>query len=254
MKEIIRFKQISRTGFVLLFAVLTCLGILSCKKLDFTKTEIEIPADDTWLFYDNGSNYDGISANWGGDFDIAIRFSMAQIANYQGYIISKVKFFPIEGYPAAYSITLWQGGDPPSLIQLQSVPTVIAGVWNEVSLDDLFYVDASQDMWVGVWIQDYPLDTHPAGCDSGPAVAGKGDLFSNDDGASWYSLYNENNDFNYNWNLRVLLISPYGQKVMLGDADESIPQENKEALKKSHAGPGNDRVNSLKMYQAHENN
>ena len=252
MRDLNRLKQKSRTGLVLLLAVLTSLAIFSCKKLDFTKTEIEVPVND-WLHYDNGNNYTGISANSGAYFDIAIRFSASQLANYEGFLISKVKFFPVEGYPAIYSITIWDGGDFPTLLHVQPVTSVIAGFWNEVTVDDIFYVDASQDLWIGIWIQDYPAGTFPAGCDSGPAVAGKGDLYSIDDGASWSSLYNAD-DLNYNWNLQVLLTGMSGQKALLENIHTSVAKDNKEALKNTHLVPSDDRMILQKTNPAHENN
>jgi hypothetical protein len=214
---------------VLLFALLAGLALTSCKKLDFTKTEIQPPPGDMWLSYDNGTNYQGISANSGGNFDIAIRFDPSQLTDYDGYQISEVKFYPLTGYPAAYSITLWEGPEPPTLIKVQSA-AITSGVWNTIYLDELFYVDASQDLWVGVWIQDYPAGTYPAGCDSGPAIAGNGDLYSVDDGVSWSSLYNSDG-LNYNWNLEVYLVSPYGKKVMLATEPGPLDKQRKEALR-----------------------
>ncbi len=118
MKHKILLKQINGTGFVLLFAVLTSLALFSCKKLDFTKTEINPPPGDTWLYYDNGTNYTSINASGGVNFDIAIRFTKEQIDSYQGFLISKVTFFPVEGYPAAYSVEIWEGGDSPTLVHI----------------------------------------------------------------------------------------------------------------------------------------
>jgi hypothetical protein len=219
MKDKIRLKHLNRTVLVLLFAVLTGLALSSCKKLDFTKTEINIPAD-TWLYYDNGTNFTSINANSGGNFDIAIRFSKEQIDSYQGFLISKVTFFPVEGYPAAYSIELWEGGDSPTLVHMQDVSSVTSGAWNTVYIDQSVYVDNSKDLWVGVWIQNYTAGTYPAGCDSGPAVAGKGDLYSIDNGVSWKSLYTSDG-LNYNWNIEVYLTNSSGQKVMLTKTDQA---------------------------------
>jgi hypothetical protein len=213
---------------VLLFALVAGLAFTSCKKLDFTKTEINPPPGDKWLFYDNGSNYTGVSANSGGNFDIAIRFNPSQLTDYDGFQISEVKFYPVTGFPAAYSVTLWEGVEPPDLLKVQSA-SIISGTWNTVYLDELFYVDASQDLWVGVWVQDYPAGTFPAGCDSGPAIAGKGDLYSIDDGVSWSSLYNSDG-LNYNWNIEVFLTSSYGKKVVLSTETNPSDKLRKDAL------------------------
>jgi hypothetical protein len=242
MKDLILFKQKCRTAMIMALAILASLAMSSCKKLDFTKTEIEEPTNE-WLHYDNGTNYTGISANLGGDFDIAVRFSTSQIAIYDGFLISQVKFYPLVGYPAIYSITLWEGSEPPEFLYVQSV-SVVSGTWNEVTVEDNYYVDASKDLWVGVWIQDYPSGTYPAGCDAGPANAGKGDLYSNDDGASWYSLYTTDG-LNYNWNLQVYLTSYWGQKVILGQVNGSPAKEEVISKKNTHPGKAHDGMISL---------
>jgi hypothetical protein len=194
----------------LIFALIAGLALTSCKKLDFTKTEIQYPPGDQWLFYDDGVNYTGISANSGGSFDIAMRFNPSQLAEYDGYEISAVKFFPVTGYPTLYSVTIWEGTEPPDLLHVQDI-SIVSGMWNTAYIDQAFYVDASKDLWIGVWIQDYPAGTYPAGCDAGPAFAGKGDLYSVDDGQTWSSLYNADG-LNYNWNLEVYLEDLYGKK------------------------------------------
>jgi hypothetical protein len=244
-------KQKNRTVFVLMFAAITCLPVFSCKKLDFTKTEINYPNDE-WLHYDNGTNFTGINANSGGAFDIAVRFNSDQIISYDGFLISQVKFFPVVGYPATYTITIWEGFDFPALIHTQEV-SVISGSWNTAYLDLALYVDATQDLWVGVWIQNYEAGTYPAGCDEGPAVANKGDLYSIDDGATWYSLY-ESDGLNYNWNIQVYLTSVGGQKAMLGSPDDTPVKYDREDLRKAQAGKVTDGMISHKMNQAHENN
>jgi hypothetical protein len=230
MKDKTKFKGIIKAGRLLALVLLTGLVMIACKKLDFTKTEPIPDNQPVWLHYDDGVNYDGIFANSGGNFDIAIRFIPADLSAYDGFMISKVKFFPKEGYPAVYYITLWKGAEPPTIQKVQEV-TVIAGVWNEFSFDEIYFVDASTDLWIGVWITNYPADTYPAGCDDGPAIVGKGDVFSPDDGVTWYSLYEANPDLNYNWNLQVLVTNDYGKKATLGATGTVDARELKPGLR-----------------------
>ncbi|MCU0369881.1 MAG: hypothetical protein MUC31_00560 [Bacteroidales bacterium] len=242
MKDVIQTNRRFRICLTLGLAVMTGLGLYSCKKLDFTKTEIGNPQDE-WLHYDNGTNYTGISANSGGAFDIAIRFSAFQIINFDGFLISKVRFFPVLGYPTEYSITIWQGSEPPVLLHVQDI-TVISGTWNEAVIDDFYYVDASKDLWIGVWIQNYAAGTYPAGCDAGPAVAGKGDLYSIDDGSTWYSLYTSDG-LDYNWNLQVYVTDLKGRQVELGNTDDLSSPDDKLSLQKHDTGKINAGMVSL---------
>ncbi len=205
MKQNIRLKPCSVCLALLLMA--GCFLDFSCKKLDFTK--IENPPGK-WLFYDDGSNYTGISAGDIQEFDIAIRFYAGQLSAYDGFLISQVRFFPLVGENTMYAITYWKGPGP-TYLDAQYVPDITVGQWNTVDVEQVFYVDDSQDLWIGVWIQDYPWGTYPAGCDDGPAYAGMGDLYSLDAGVTWYSIYNTDG-FNYNWNLQVLVTDMTGGK------------------------------------------
>jgi hypothetical protein len=230
MKDKTKLKCIIKAGRLLALVLLAGLVMIACKKLDFTKTE-PIPDDNAvWLHYDDGVNSDGIYANSGGDFDIAIRLNSTDLIAYEGYEISKIKFFPMEGFPAVYYITLWQGIEPPTLLHVQEV-SVVAGTWNEFYLDQYFFVNSATDLWAGVWITDYPASTYPAGCDNGPAIAGKGDLFSPDNGSTWYSLYQANPDLNYNWNLQVLVTNEYGKTVSIGATGASDARQLKPGLR-----------------------
>lgn len=229
MKDDYKIRRLITAAGLFVLAVACLLTSASCKKLDFTRTEPI--GQDKWLHYDDGVNYDGIFANSGGNFDIAIRFSASELAPYDGFRISKLKFFPKVGYPAVFYITIWSGTEPPTLLKVQEISSVIAETWNEVSYDESYYIDASSDMWFGVWITDYPASTYPAGCDNGPAVVGKGDLFSPDDGVTWYSLYTANSELNYNWNLQVYVTNLYAKTVPLAPSDESGLTKYKTSLR-----------------------
>lgn len=228
MKDTPHLRRLIKAGRLVVMVILAGLVIVSCKKLDFTKTE-PLP-QDVWLHYDDGINYTSVYCNYGGSFDIAMRFSPSDLTKYDGYEISKIKFYPTEGYPTVYYITLWEGSEPPTLLHAQQV-SVIADTWNEAGLSQYFEVDASTDLWVGVWITSYPTDTYPAGCDEGPADAGKGDLYSADNGLTWYSLSTVNTDLNYNWNLQVMLSSPGGEKVTLAPSGNENGKEDKLEMK-----------------------
>ena len=151
--------------------------------------------NDIILHYDDGTNNDGIGTGGAAEFDVAIRFEPDQIADYDGYYISQVDFFPREA-GATYSVKVWSGADAGTLLVEQDcTPTI--GEWNMVTLDSPVMIDATQELWIGYGIN---TDTgYPAGCDAGPAVAGYGDMIMFE--GSWVSMADEYG-LDYNWNIQ----------------------------------------------------
>ena len=173
--------------------------------------------DPTWLHYDDGFNNDnGVGLSNGGSFDVAIRFPTQVLQQYNGFRVTKVKFFPMEGTPVSYGITFWEGTNPPNLIHdVQYVPNPNIQVWNEVSLTQEYIINSNTEFWVGYWVQDQPSGKYPAGVDAGPAISGAGDMISFDDGDSWDALSVLNPDMDYNWNLQVFVTNEKGVEIQL---------------------------------------
>lgn len=177
--------------------------------------------NSVWLNYDNGQNTDGIGLLAGGSFDVAIRFSPAQLAPYSGYRITKVRFFPRMNWTAQFSIEVFSGASLTSLTldHLQSVPSPDLDQWNEVTLSQPYTIDASRELLVGYWIFNQTAGDFPAGIDSGPANVGYGDLISLDDGTTWSSL-TQSSSFDANWNIQVYVINESGKEFKITPKSE----------------------------------
>lgn len=182
-------------------------------------TTLDITPTNTWLHYDDGANFDGIGMNAGGDFDVAIRFAPSDIAEYDGWTITKIKFFPKVGSPIVYTLEILTGATVPTLDYSQEVSSVSVDQWNEITLNSPFVIDASTDLWVGYWVQNQPALTYPVGCDQGPAIAGKGDMISVDGLASWSSLSALVPSLNYNFNIQIYVIDQTGieKQMVIGE-------------------------------------
>ena len=172
-------------------------------------------AHSEWIFYDDGSNHTGIGYPDGRDFDVAIRFSPADLADLDGFKVTKFRFFPRGGAPTRYHITLWTGPEPPELIYVQEVTNITADQWNEVIPEAFHTIDAGKYLWIGYWITDQPTEQYPAGVDNGPAIAGFGDMMSSDDGDTWESMYESNHELNYNWNLQAFVTNEKGGEIQI---------------------------------------
>lgn len=183
-----------------------------------------------WLKYDDGVNFTGIGLTDGSNFDYAIRFPTQALTNYDGYRISKIRFFPME--TADFHVEVFEGVNPPALIYYEDVNNPILNTWNEYSPTNTYFIDSGIEVWVGIWVTNYFSGTYPAGSDDGPAVAGAGDMISFDDGVSWESLYNGNPLLNYNWNLEVFVTNQKGQESKLVNSYEYISKESSLNTKK----------------------
>lgn len=163
------------------------------------------PATAGWMHYDNGENHDGIGTGSVANFDVAIKFTATDLWNYAGMQLEKIRFFPVSGN-TNYSLKLWTGADadlaPSTLLYTQAIPSVVAGQWNEILLDTPYPIQQGQALWVG-YNNDVQTgaDMYPAGCDSGPAVIGRGDLIAL--GGVWQSMATQYPTLNYNWNLQA---------------------------------------------------
>lgn len=165
--------------------------------------------DPTWIHYDDGANADGIGTGGAADYDVAIRFLPADIAEFDGGVITKVMFWPKEA-AASYTIKIWQGADAANLIYSEAVAAPSIDTYNEITLATPVAFDVAQELWIG-----YNINTttgYPAGCDAGPAVVDFGDMIYFE--GAWASMATAYG-LDYNWNIQGYVDAPTA-KAFLG--------------------------------------
>ncbi len=153
--------------------------------------------EEQWIHYDNGENSDGIGTGGAADFDVAIRFTPEQLADFGNMYVTKVRFFPKEA-SCEYSIKVWQGENAANLLVEQPVANPTIDDWNEVELDNPVLIDNSQELWIGYRCN--AQTGYPAGVDAGPAEDGYGDMIYFQ--GAWITLIDANPDLNFNWNIQ----------------------------------------------------
>jgi len=156
---------------------------------------------DTWIHWDDGVN-SGNSIGTGDtvEFDVAARWTPAQLAAYHNAFIYDIAFFPAES-AATYHVRVWTGAGPDTLVVDQLVAAPVIGQWNYISLTSPVPLDITKDLWVG-----YHVDTptgYPAGVDDGPAIDGYGNMMYYD--SAWSTLLEINPELDYNWNIACRL-------------------------------------------------
>jgi len=158
----------------------------------------------TWMHWD--VQHGGTSIGTGGavDFDVAQRFVPSDLTQQGGKYLTRVLFVPGEA-ACTYSVRVWVGGNisaPETLVVDQVVTDPVIGQWNEIFLNTPVLVDSTKELWIG--IRNNTTTGHPAGCDVGPAINGKGNMI-NLAGTGWQTLLQVSSSLNYNWNVRGLL-------------------------------------------------
>lgn len=188
------------------------VGVAYGDEINFT-TEESGGLVNEWLFYDDGVNVDGIGLNDGGGFDVAIRFTPQLLAPYNGFKITKIKFFPKVGLPCEYYIEVFTGQSPTldDLVYDQFVGNPLIDEWNIVDLDVPHIIDASDELWIGYFVNNQQAGTFPAGIDDGPGENGYGDMLSVDNLGSWLTLADAGIDAN--WNIQVFVTNEEGVEM-----------------------------------------
>ena len=161
-----------------------------------------ISFDPQWIQYDDGENADAIGTGGTADFDVAARFPVSDIAQFDGGVISHVEFWPNES-AATYTIKIWQGGDNPTLVYSEEVSNPTIGAMNDITLATPVPIDITQDLWVG-----YNVNTttgYPAGIDGTTAVDGFGNMIYYQ--GSWASLLS-GYGLDGNWNIHAYVDAP----------------------------------------------
>ncbi|MCK4312243.1 MAG: T9SS type A sorting domain-containing protein [Candidatus Cloacimonetes bacterium] len=169
-----------------------------------------------WIHWDDGINNNAIGLVSGGSFLVASRWDPANLADYDGWDLMKVNFFPCDDM-CTYEIKVWTGANAANLVLDQAVTTFVVDTWNEIILDTPITIDATDELWFGYGIVNHAAGTHPAGCDAGPAVAGFGDMISLD-GVTWDSL--SGLGFDFNWNLQGYVFGSDGETVAMNKKAE----------------------------------
>lgn len=161
-----------------------------------------VPAlgDVTELRWHNGicSNAAGLPS--GGSYYAGVQWNSADLESYKSLSVSEMKFY-IYQVPDVLYVQLYQGED---LVFEKYVSDLRQYSFNTVRLDKPIKVDATKSMRAVLYVEHNQITT-PIGYDEGPALGGKGNLYSTD-GITWSTL--SDNEIEGNWNISVCL-QPY---------------------------------------------
>lgn len=171
-----------------------------------TWTAPAVGSSGNWIHWDGAHNNNSIGTGGAVDFDVAQRFTPADLTAHNGKFLTRVMFVPREAN-CTYSVRVWTGGNisgPANMVVDQVVTNPVMSAWNEILLDIPVYIDATKELWIG--FRNNTTTGHPAGTDAGPAIDGKGNMI-NLAGQGWQTLLQVAPTLNYNWSVRGLVES-----------------------------------------------
>ncbi len=168
--------------------------------------DILFPPQSTWLHWDSGSLFSGIGLMSGGDFSVATRWDTDQLNIYENDTISIVKIHLNDTGFQEIILKIWKGENASELIYKDTLTNITSDNWMEIPIDTILLIPADEELWVGYTIIGQISTSFPAGTDSGPAIAGYGDMITTDGGVQWDLLSSFGLD--YNWNIQVFLETP----------------------------------------------
>ena len=137
------------------------------------------PQTGEWISWsDNSALGNSIGTGAPVIFDVAHRYEASDLIQYVGGVLTQVKFVPMYAN-CTYTVKVWTGGtstEPGTLVYSQVVNSPSIEAWATAVLTTPIPIAVGTQYWIG-----YNVNTqggHPAGCDNGPMVAGKGNLIN----------------------------------------------------------------------------
>lgn len=197
-----------------------------------------------WLFYDDGTNVDGI----GGPavFSWAIKFDPAQLTDYAGASLTKIAIY--NRVATADLLQIYEGTNAETLLHEQSLTGLPVEAWSEVDLTAAVPLDVTKELWITVYTTNGAA--YPAGC--GPTQnQPNGDLITLD-GVVWEHL--SDYALPYTWNLRGYVTDMATMRtVELGSVQNTAGYKNYPAATAFEAsGELNTSANAVYPTYAHE--
>ncbi len=135
---------------------------------------LEKPSEPTYLHWDSGTNdnFFGFFLSGSYQFSCAAKWNPEHITEYDGWNITSMRFFLSNSNITEVKLKLWTGPNGTEVYS-QDINDYNINDWTEVTLDTPFPIDASTNLWGGIYI-DMPSPGAPVGLDEGPVVPGQG--------------------------------------------------------------------------------
>lgn len=178
-------------------------GVLSAEKTsDGVQLNWSAPAigDGINLRWHNGTAHDAAGLPSGGGYFAGVQWTADDLKPYDYLSLSEVEVY-VNNVPDQMFLLVYEGTD---LVRQQYVTNLRQYSFNNIRLNTPLPINPDRTLRVVLYVEHNEISV-PLGYDAGPAVTGKGDLYSAD-GTTWETL--TDNDIDGNWNITIVL-RPY---------------------------------------------
>ncbi|MDR0349533.1 MAG: T9SS type A sorting domain-containing protein [Tannerella sp.] len=187
----------------------------------------DIPVYERDIYWGGTTTMYQITLNGKTPFYFGQKWTKEEIRDFHKKKIKAVKFVPIR--KNTYEVYIAQGKNH---VYTQKITNPTYTKTNTIELATPFVIDASEDLIIAFYISQLSQtgnDTeYPAVCDAGPAVQGKGNIWSYD-ANTWNTLYDElDGRFNYNFFVSATVSSEEGDilKSWVRTAEQTTVQSS----------------------------
>ncbi|PKN76227.1 MAG: hypothetical protein CVU49_02135 [Candidatus Cloacimonetes bacterium HGW-Cloacimonetes-2] len=172
----------------------------------------EPPATGDWITWATEAMGNSVGTNAAVTFDVAHRWTQADLAPYAGRSITQLKFVP--AYESCtYTVKVWTGGSATNagtLVSSQIVAAPVINDWNLVVLNTPVPIPTTGDLYYGFEVNT--TGGYPAGCDDGPQIEGKGNMMYFQ--GAWTTLSALAPTLTYNWSIKAFAASGTATKAV----------------------------------------
>ncbi|MDD4310535.1 MAG: choice-of-anchor J domain-containing protein, partial [Candidatus Cloacimonetes bacterium] len=187
-------------------------SVVDGNDVTLTWTSPEAPQPGEWITWCNNVLGNSIGTGGAFNFDVAHRYAVSDLTEHVGGTITQVKFVPSE-VNSTYTVKIWTGGSATSagtLVSSQLITAPVIDEWNLVVLNTPVQIPANSEMYIG--FNCNAQTGHPAGCDNGPPIAGKGNMIYSD--GEWAQLTALEPTLTCNWLIQAFVADGVALKAM----------------------------------------
>ena len=153
----------------------------------------EEPLDGTYLYYDDGTNEEGLGLMAGTPIYWAIYIPAEDLAPYDTYRVTKVAMFDYEAHRGKAMIYQGDETTPENLLYTQDYTTTGCGQYIDIPFEEYVAIHNTRGLW---FVMESLTGNYPAPI--GPNTGNQYGRLYSDDGTSWYDLANNGMDNSFN--------------------------------------------------------